>query len=80
MLRRLGGLPPAVPFVVLVVLILGGSVLGGPVGILAVCLAAFFVAWLLYLSWPHLTMVERLMRVAVLALVLVVPVTQLIPR
>ena len=38
------------------------------------------VGWFLYLTWPRLGTSERLMRIAVLLLVLLLPLTQLIPR
>lgn len=78
-LRALGRLPVWVPFLVVLVLILGGGWLGGPVGIAAIALALLAVTWLLYLSWPRLTGVERLMRLTVLALVLAVAATRIVP-
>jgi hypothetical protein len=43
-------------------------------------LALGFILWLLYLSWPRLTGVDRVMRVAVLLLFAVVTAVQLLPR
>lgn len=79
-LELLARLPVWLPFLLLLVLILGGGFIGGTVGWVLVGVAMFFVAWLLYLSWPRLTGVERLMRVAVLLLFLAVTVVQLVPR
>jgi hypothetical protein len=79
-LERLGRLPVWLPFLVLLVLLLGGGLLGGPGGWVLVGMALLFILWLLYLSWPRLTPVERVMRIAVLVLFLAVTVTQLLPR
>lgn len=79
-LERLARLPVWLPFLVLLVLMVGGGFLGGPVGWTLVGLALAFILWLLYLSWPRLTTVDRVMRVAVLLLFVVVTATQLIPR
>lgn len=79
-LELLARLPVWLPFLLLLVLILGGGFIGGTVGWVLVGVAMFFVAWLLYLSWPRLNGVERLMRVAVLLLFLAVTVVQLVPR
>jgi len=45
-----------------------GVLIGGPVGFVLMALAALFVAWVLYLSWPLLNGSERIMRSAVLLL------------
>ncbi|WP_134773606.1 DUF6703 family protein [Ornithinimicrobium flavum] len=79
-LELLGRLPVWLPFLVLLVLLLGGGFLGGPAGWVLVGVAMLFILWLLFLSWPRLTPVERVMRVAVLVLFLAVTVTQLVPR
>lgn len=79
-LRRLAGLPAWLPFLTMLVLILLGSFLGGPVGAAAVAIAALLIGWLLYLSWPHLAGMERLMRLAVLLLVLAIAITRLLPQ
>lgn len=79
-LEALARLPVWLPFLALLLLILGGGLLGGPVGWVMVGVALVFVLWLLYLSWPRMTGVERLMRVAVLLLFLAVTLVQLVPR
>jgi hypothetical protein len=76
-LTRLATLPPWLPFLAMLVLILVGSWVGGAVGTVLIGLAALVVAWLLYLSWPRLTPPERMMRLAVLALVVAVAITRL---
>lgn len=77
-LTRLATLPPWLPFLLMLALILVGGFVGGIVGTVLIGLAALVVAWLLYLAWPRLTPPERLMRVAVLALVAAVAVTRLV--
>ncbi|HSP61313.1 MAG TPA: DUF6703 family protein [Ornithinimicrobium sp.] len=79
-LTRLATLPVWLPFLVLLATMLLGGFLGGVVGWVLVGLALAFILWLLYLSWPRLTTVERFMRVTVLLLFAVVTVTQLVPR
>ena len=79
-LERLARLPVWAPFLILLLLILVGGFLGGPVGWALVGVAFIFILWLLYLSWPRLRTAERVMRLAVLAVFLAVTITQLIPR
>ena len=79
-LQLLARLPVWLPFLVLLVLLLGGGFLGGAVGWVLVVAALVFILWLLYLSWPRLTAAERVMRVAVLVLFAVVTAVQLLPR
>lgn len=79
-LELLSRLPVWLPFLLLLLLLLGGGFLGGPVGWLLVAVALLFILWLLYLSWPRLSGVERVMRVTVLLLFVVVAVVQLVPR
>lgn len=79
-LELLSRLPVWLPFLVLLGLLLGGGFLGGPVGWVLVGVALLFILWLFYLGWPRMTWVERLMRLAVLAVFLAVTVTQLMPR
>jgi hypothetical protein len=79
-LEQIARLPVWLPFLLLLLLLVGGGFLGGPVGWVLVTVAMAFILWLLYLSWPRLTTVDRVMRLAVLALFLAVTVTQLVPR
>lgn len=91
-LARLAKLPTWLPMVAVAALILVGAFLGGPlvddgslriagvVGLGLIALALLGLGWLLYLSWPHLTSSLRLMRIAVLALLLAIVVTQFFPR
>ncbi len=78
-LVRLERLPRAVPFLVVLAAMVAG-VLVPRVGFLFTLLVGGFVGWLLFLSWPRLTLPERLGRVAVLFLVLAVAIVQAVPR
>lgn len=79
-LERLARLPVWLPFLVLLLMMIGGGFLGGVLGWVLVGVAVAFILWLLYLSWPRLSAVDRVMRVAVLLLFAVVTVTQLVPQ
>ena len=79
-LSWLGRLPRLVPFLILLVLLVVGALVGGPTGFILMGLAALFVGWLLYLSWPRLTGSEKLMRSAVVLLAVALAITQLFPR
>jgi len=80
LLTRLSALPRIVPFLTMLVLLVAGALVGGPVGFVLMSIAALFVLWLLYLSWPRLTAAERLMRTAVVLLAVALAVVQLFPR
>ena len=78
-LDRLERLPRVLPFLAVIGLIVVGIFV--PVwGFLATALVALTVAFLVYYTWPRLTMPERMMRLAVLALIVAVTVVQAIPR
>ncbi|HEY5471967.1 MAG TPA: DUF6703 family protein, partial [Candidatus Limnocylindrales bacterium] len=77
---RLSRLPRLVPFLILLALLVAGVLIGGKVGFVLMGLAAIFVAWVLYLSWPRLSGSERIMRLAVLLLAVAMAVVQLSPR
>ena len=79
LLERLATLPRALPFLVVLVLLVEGLVVPGwGWALLAVGVA--FLGWLLYLGWPRLTMPERLLRIAVLAFFAAVTITRALPR
>jgi hypothetical protein len=80
MITRISSLPKAVPFLIMLALLVAGVLIGGPVGFVLMGLAASFVAWILFLSWPRLTSSERIMRFAVLLLAIAMAVVQLYPR
>ena len=80
LVTKLNGLPRAVPFLLLLALLVAGVMIAGPVGFILMGLGAVFVGWILYLSWPRLTSSERIMRSAVLLLAAVLALVQLSPR
>jgi hypothetical protein len=80
LMTRLSSLPPFAPFLVLLALLVGGVLIGGPLGFVLMGVAAVFVGWVLYLSWPRLSSSERIMRSAVLLLAVAMAVVQLFPR
>jgi len=67
-MTKLSSLPRAVPFLLLLALLVGGFLIKGPVGFVLMGLGAAFVGWILYLSWPRLSGTERMMRFAVFLL------------
>ena len=79
-MTELSRLPRLLPFVILLMLLVAGVFISGPIGFVLMGLAALFVAWVLYLSWPRLNTTERVMRLAVLLLAVAMAVIQLFPR
>lgn len=79
-LTRLTRLPRALPFLVVLGLLVGGIFIGGAVGAVLLAVVVLVVAWLLYLGWPRLTTSERLGRTAVLLLAVALCLTQVFPR
>ncbi|WP_435198966.1 DUF6703 family protein [Janibacter sp. GS2] len=77
--RFLAGLPPFVPVLLVFALVVLGGFLGSW-GAIPLGVVVLFLAWMLALSWPRLRPSERLMRVAVIALVLALTVAKAIPR
>ena len=77
--RFLSQQPPALPVVIVLALVLLGGFIG-PWGAIPLGLVVLFLVWMLGLSWPRLTVPERLMRLAVLALVLALTLVKVIPR
>jgi hypothetical protein len=80
LITRLSRLPKAMPFLIMLAFLGAGAVIGGPVGFVLMGLAAVFIGWILYLSWPRLSGSERIMRLAVLLLAVALAVVQLFPR
>lgn len=78
-LQTLAALPRAVPFLLVLGLMVAGVVIPGW-GWILIAVVTLFLAWLLILGWPRLTAPERLMRVAVVAIAVAVTVTQAFPR
>ena len=79
-MTKLSRLPRLLPSLILLILLVGGVLISGPIGFVLMGLAALFVAWVLYLSWPRLNTTERVMRLAVLLLAVAMAVIQLFPR
>jgi hypothetical protein len=79
LVQRLSSLPRAVPFLVVLGLLVGGILIPGW-GWVLTALVAVFLAWLLVLGWPRLTAIERLMRAAVLFMAVAIAVAQAAPR
>jgi hypothetical protein len=79
LLHRLSRLPRAVPFLLVLALLVGGILIPGW-GWVLTALVALFLMWMLVLGWPRLSGVERLMRVAVVFIALAIAVSQAIPR
>lgn len=77
--RFIAGLPPFVPVVAVFVLVLLGGFLG-PWGAIPLAVVVLFLLWMLALSWPRLTPSERLMRIAVVVLVLGLTIIKVVPR
>ncbi len=71
MVVLLSRLPRAVPFLVVLALLLGGLAAGGPVGALLLLVLAVLLGLLLFLAWPALDAASRAIRSAVVALVVV---------
>ena len=80
LMTELSRLPRLLPSLILLILLVAGVFISGPIGFVLMGLAALFVAWVLYLSWPRLNTTERVMRLAVLLLVVAMAVIQLFPR
>jgi len=79
-MTKLSRLPRLLPFAILLTLLVSGVLIGGPLGFVLMLLAAIFIAWVLYLSWPILSGSERLMRSAVLLFAVAMAVSVLFPR
>ena len=77
-LRLLEKVPVWAPIVVVLLALALGAVL--PWGWVLTALVAAYLGWMLALSWRALTGVERLMRVAVLTLVVGLVLVQALPR
>ncbi len=78
-LTRVARLPRAVPFLMLLGLLVAGVFVSGPFGAVLIGLVVLVVGWLLVLAWPALSGVERLARIAVLLLAVALCVVQLRP-
>jgi hypothetical protein len=77
LLLRLHGWPRPVLPLLTVVLVLAGVLAPPAVGLVALAVVALFVSWIAYLSWPAVSGSGRLLRVAMVALVVVLALTRL---
>lgn len=80
LLERMNRVPKALALVVLIALLAAGIFAPSPWGGIAFLVIALFIGWLIFLTWQRLNLPERLMRFAVLALVVAVTIVKLIPR
>lgn len=78
-LTTLSRLPRAVAFLAVLAVMVLGIVMPGW-GWIFLAVVGLFLAWLLLLFWPRLTGAERLMRLAVIALVVAVALVRAFPR
>lgn len=79
-MERVNALPRAVVLVLLLAVLAVGVLAPSPWSGIAFLAVSAFVGWLLYLTWPRLSLPERLMRLAVLVLALAVAVVDLVPK
>lgn len=79
LITRLSRLPRVVPGLVVLALMLAGAFIPGWGWVFLVIVLAI-LAWLAFLSWPRLRPPERLMRIAVLAMVAAIIVVRVLPR
>ena len=77
LLLRLHAWPrPVLPLVTLV-LVMAGVLAPAAVGLVALLVVALFVSWIAYLSWPTVSGPGRLVRVAMVGLLVVLALTRL---
>ncbi len=79
LVARLSRVPRVAAFLAVLALMVAG-VLVPRIGFMFTLVVALFVFWLLFLTWPRLTLPERMMRIAVLFLLVAVAVVQAFPR
>lgn len=72
--------PKSLALVLLVALLAVGIFAPTPWGGIAFLVIGLFIGWMIFLTWQRLHLPERLLRFAVLALVIAVAVVRLIPR
>jgi hypothetical protein len=70
--------PRWVPFVLVLILLLGGLFLPVPVAAVLLVVLALLLVWLTYLAWPKLDPTGRFTRLLVLALVAYVLIQRII--
>lgn len=77
LLSRLHALPRLMIPIATVALIAIGAFTPMPYALVAFAVIFVFIAWIAYLSWPVVSACGRLMRLAMLALIVVLAVTRL---
>jgi hypothetical protein len=77
LLLRLHRLPRLVVPLATIALVLVGVLAAPAAGLVALAVVAVFVTWIAYLSWPVVSGSGRLMRVAMIVLVVVLALTRL---
>ncbi len=76
-LVRLTGMPKAAVPIATVALLAFGVIAPPAVGLVALALVALFVAWLTFLAWPAVGVGGRLVRMAMIGLVVLLGYTRL---
>ena len=76
--ERLNRLPKWLVFLLVLACFAVGAFL--PYGGILILVIAAFIAWLLFLTWPRLTPPERMLRFAILVLVVVIGIVRVFPR
>jgi hypothetical protein len=76
-MERFDALPRVAILLALLAALAVGVFAPAPWSGLAFLVVSAFIGWLLYLTWPRLTLPERLMRFAVLALTVAVGIINL---
>jgi hypothetical protein len=79
LVKRLSEWPKWAPFLLILGFMVAG-VLIPSVGWVLIAAVAVFLTWLLYLGWPQMSGIDRFMRIAVIAIVVVAAVTRANPR
>lgn len=79
-MERVNALPRAVVLVALAAVLIVGVAAPAPWSGIAFLVVSAFVGFLLYLTWPRLTLPERLMRLAVFVLAIGAAIVNLVPR
>lgn len=79
-MERVNAMPRAVALVALAGVLMVGVAAPAPWSGIAFLLVSAFVGFLLYLTWPRLTMPERLMRLAVFVLAVGATIVNLVPK
>ncbi|TWP34042.1 DUF6703 family protein [Leekyejoonella antrihumi] len=74
LIQRLARLPKATPVITVLVVMVIGVIFRHVVGAVCFGLCALLIAWLLYLAWPRLSPIERMMRAAMLLLLTAIAV------